>query len=99
MLLKRAKRYIRSAGLLLEDGDYESSISRAYYAMFYLAQAVLLAKGLKFSTHKGVISAFGEHFVKTGIFPKEMGRILNKAFEKRQASDYNHDFTYLRGGR
>lgn len=82
-LIERAKRYLKSAELLLREKDYESSVSRSYYAMFFCAQAVLLTKGLSFSSHKGVISGFGEHFVKTEIFPKSMGRELNKAFEKR----------------
>jgi len=60
--------------------------------MFYSAQAVLLAKNLSFSSHKGLISAFGEHFIKTDIFPKEMGRELNRAFEKRQLEDYEYTF-------
>ncbi len=34
------------------------------------------------------MSAFGEFFVKSGVFPKEMGRNLNRAFEKRQLGDY-----------
>ncbi|MCD6169321.1 MAG: hypothetical protein J7J76_02065 [Candidatus Latescibacteria bacterium] len=38
------------------------------------------------------MSAFGEHFVKTGVFPKEMGRELNRAFEKRQLGDYEYTF-------
>jgi uncharacterized protein (UPF0332 family) len=91
-LIKRAKRYLRSAEILLEDGDYESTVSRTYYAMFFSAQALLLTKNLSFSSHKGVISAFGEHFIKTGIFPREMGRELNRAFEKRQIGDYEHTF-------
>ena len=91
-LVKRAKRYIRSAELLLDDKDYESSVSRTYYAMFYAAQAVLLTKKLTFSSHKGVISAFGKNFIKTEIFPKEMGRELNRAFEKRQIGDYGYTF-------
>lgn len=91
-LMKRAQRYLRSAEILLKDKDCESSVSRTYYAMFYAAQAVLLTKNLSFSSHKGVISAFGEHFVKTGIFPKEMGRELNRAFEKRQIGDYEYTF-------
>ena len=91
-LIKRAMRYLKSAEMLLKDGDFESSVSRTYYAMFYSAQAVLLTKNLSFSSHKGVISAFGEHFVKTGIFPKEMGRELNRAFEKRQVGDYEYTF-------
>jgi len=91
-LIERAKRYRKSAEILLGEGDYESSVSRTYYAMFYSAQAMLLTKNLSFSSHKGVISAFGEQFVKTGIFPKEMGRELNKAFEKRQIGDYEYTF-------
>jgi len=67
-------------------------VSRTYYAMFYSAQAVLLTKNLSFSSHKGVVSAFGEHFIKTGVFPKEMGRELNRAFEKRQLADYEYTF-------
>ena len=57
---------------------------------------MLLTKNLSFSSHKGVISAFGEHFVKTGIFPKEMGRELNRAFEKRQLGDYEYTFVISR---
>jgi uncharacterized protein (UPF0332 family) len=91
-LVKRARRYIKSAELLLNDKDYESSVSRTYYAMFYAAQAALLTKTLSFSSHKGVISAFGKHFIKTEIFPREMGRELNRAFEKRQIGDYGYTF-------
>lgn len=91
-LIQRSKKYIKSAELLLKERDYESSVSRAYYAMFYCVQALLLTKNLSFSSHKGVISAFGEYFVKTGIFEKEMGRELNRAFEKRQLGDYEYTF-------
>ncbi len=91
-LIKKARRYLKSAEILLKDEDFESSVSRTYYAMFYCAEAALLTKNLSFSSHKGVISAFGEHFVKTDIFPKEMGRELNRAFEKRQIGDYEYTF-------
>jgi uncharacterized protein (UPF0332 family) len=91
-LIERARKYLRSSGMLLVDGDYESSVSRSYYAMFYSAEAVLLTNNLSFSSHRGVISAFGEHFVKTDIFPRAMGRELNRAFEKRQLGDYEYTF-------
>jgi uncharacterized protein (UPF0332 family) len=87
-LIAKAQRYLKSADLLLRDGDYESSVSRTYYAMFYCAEAALLTRNLTFSSHKSVIAAFGEHFIKTGVFSKEMGRELNRAFEKRQLGDY-----------
>lgn len=91
-LIKRAEKYLKSADVLIGEEDYESSVSRTYYAMFYSAEAMLLTKDLSFSSHKGVISGFGEHFVKTGVFPREMGKELNRAFEKRQLSDYKHTF-------
>jgi len=56
----------------------------------------LLTKNLSFSSHKGVVSAFGEHYVKRGVFPREMGRELNRAFEKRQLADYEYTFVISR---
>lgn len=95
-LIARAKRYLKSARLLIKDSDYESAVSRVYYAMFYCVEALLLTKELSFSSHKAVISEFGRHFVKTGVFPKEMSKSLTRAFEKRQFSDYEHTFVITR---
>jgi uncharacterized protein (UPF0332 family) len=92
-LLKRSQIYMKSAEILLREKDFESAVSRSYYAMFYCVEALLLTKNIVFSSHKGVISAFGEHFIKTGIFPKEMSREFIRAFEKRQISDYEYTLT------
>ena len=37
-LIEKARRYLRSAELLIHDGDYDSAVSRSYYAMFYSAR-------------------------------------------------------------
>jgi uncharacterized protein (UPF0332 family) len=87
-LIEKARRYLRSAELLIQDGDYDSAVSRSYYAMFYSAEAVLLKKKMTFTSHKAVISAFGRYFVKTGIFDKRLGRDLNIIFGERQLGDY-----------
>lgn len=87
--LARAEKYLDSAQLLLEHGDPESAVSRAYYAMFFAAEAALLTRQLAFSSHKGVIAAFGEHFVKPGTFPAAMGRDLARAHDKRVVGDYD----------
>ena len=39
-LLRKAARRIRSARVLVAEGDYDSAVSRAYYAMFYVAEAL-----------------------------------------------------------
>ena len=91
-LIEKAHRYLRSAKLLIQDGDYDSAVSRSYYAMFYLAEAALLKNKMVFSSHKAVISAFGQYFIKTGVFDKWMGRELNRVFGERQLGDYESNF-------
>ena len=95
-LIERARKYLKSSETLLKEGDYESSVSRTYYAMFYSTEAVLLTMNLSFSSHKAVLSAFGEHFIKPGTFPRETGKSLNMAFEKRQLGDYEYTFVISR---
>jgi len=70
--IAKAERFLRSAEHLLALGDYDSCASRCYYAAFFMAEAVLMQKGLEPSSHRGVIRLFGQHFVRTGIFPPEL---------------------------
>jgi uncharacterized protein (UPF0332 family) len=87
-LMERAKRSVRSARNLLEDGDFDFALSRAYYAMFYAAKAALLRRGVQRSKHSGVIAAFAEHLVKPGCFPTADQRNLQAAFQERSEGDY-----------
>jgi uncharacterized protein (UPF0332 family) len=91
-LVEKAKRFLLTAEKALEMSDYDSCASRCYYAMFFVAEAALLTKGLSGSSHKGVLSLFSQHFVKTGIFPRSMGRLLNDAYDKRIVGDYGIGF-------
>jgi uncharacterized protein (UPF0332 family) len=56
--------------------------------MFYVAEALLLSKGLAYSKHSGVIAAFGREFAKTGALPPEFHSHLRAASEARNMSDY-----------
>ncbi|RKZ19892.1 HEPN domain-containing protein [bacterium] len=90
--IQKAEKFLITAEHALKIGDCDSCASRCYYAMFFMAEAVLLTKDLSASSHKGVISLFGEHFVKTGIFEREMGKALNDAYDKRLIGDYGIGF-------
>src|SRR5713101_6822486 len=46
-LMDRARRSLRSARNVLDDGDHDFAMSRAYYGMFYAATAALLSQGIK----------------------------------------------------
>jgi len=87
-LIEKAKKYMHTAEYALGAGDYDSSASRCYYAMFFVAQAALLTKGLSASSHRGVIGLFGQHLVKTEIVEKRFGKALNDAYDRRLAGDY-----------
>ena len=63
--------------------------SRAYYAMYYTAQAVLLTKQMSFRKHSAVLSAFGREFAKTGILPVELHAKLIAAEKRRLSGDYD----------
>jgi uncharacterized protein (UPF0332 family) len=89
-MMAKARRYLDSAEVLRQKEDHDSAISRLYYAMFYAAEALLLARGQTFSSHRAVISGLAQHLVKPGLLPKEMHQWLLEAFEKRQISDYEY---------
>ena len=52
----RAKESLAAAKLLHQSGYHGFAASRAYYAMFYMAEALLLGKNLAFSKHSAVIA-------------------------------------------
>lgn len=87
-LIIQAQESLSAAKLLHREGFHGFAASRAYYAMFYIAEAFLLGKGLAFSKHSAVIAAFGEHFAKPGIVPLEFHRHLIRGMQVRHAGDY-----------
>ena len=87
--LERANITLRDAyNLYNTEGSPVGIVNRSYYAMFYAALALLATVDKETSKHLGVLSLFDEIFVKTKIFPKEMSKMLRKAFDVRQIGDY-----------
>ena len=87
----RAERYLKTADMLIEDGDYESSVSRSYYA-FFVARALLRQAESEPQTHSGIRNQFGLHFVKEGPLSERFAGMLNDAEEMRTLADYAEDF-------
>ncbi len=88
-LLSKAEASLSVASELLEQGHADFSVSRAYYSMFYAAEAALLARGLSFSKHSAVIARFGLEYAKSGdIDPKHL-KALQKGFALRNQGDYS----------
>jgi len=87
-LLDKAQRAVVAAETLLDHGDADFAAGRAYYAMFYVAEALLHEKDLRSRKHSGVIALFGETFAKTGAMDAKFHRWLLDAFDKRILADY-----------
>jgi uncharacterized protein (UPF0332 family) len=90
-LILKAQRSIKAAQSLISQGFHDFAVSRTYYAMFYVAEALLDREGLSFSSHAAVISAFGQHLVRNGIVPTEFHRQLIDAQAQRTRADYDVD--------
>ena len=88
-LLHKAQSSLRAARVLLNNVYPDFAASRAYYTMFYVAQAFLEGEGLAFSKHSAVIAGFGQHFVHSGKVPAEFHRFLIEAQQVRQTGDYS----------
>lgn len=87
-LIQKASKSLKAATVLLAEGFPGFAVSRAYYTMFYIAQAFLEGEGLAYSKHSATIAGFGKHFIKTGRIPEEYHRNLIHAFEARHEGDY-----------
>jgi uncharacterized protein (UPF0332 family) len=88
-LLRKADDSLRAAKMLEADGLHDFAASRAYYSMFYVAQAFLLGDGLSFSSHSAVIAAFGRDLAKTNRVPAEYHRFLIEGQDSRNVGDYD----------
>lgn len=86
--LKKADRALQVAENLLASGFDAEAAARAYYAMFYAAQALLKENGIQRVKHSAVQAAFGQHLVKIGKIDARFHRMLIDARETRELADY-----------
>ena len=74
-----------------EHQDYITAVNRAYYTIFYAANALLALKQLERSKHSGVLAAFRQHFVKTGRIEPEYSDFYGATMDERMEGDYDAD--------
>lgn len=86
--LARTHQSLEAAQELVSGKYYDFAASRAYYAAFYAATALLLSEELTFSKHSGVVANIHLEFVKTGQLDIQHGKNLNWLFELRAIGDY-----------
>lgn len=80
--LETARNDLRSARALLAIEDYKGANNRAYYSIFHAINAVHAVSGKAYKRHKDAVANFNKDYVRTSIFPREMGH-ENRARQKR----------------
>jgi len=86
--LERAQESLDDARLLADAERWNACVNRLYYSCFYAVSALLVRDGLSSSRHTGVRSLLNRHYVRTGKGPRELARVYNDLFERRQEGDY-----------
>lgn len=86
--MERAYDTLEDARILAGKGRWNACVNRLYYACFYAVSALLVRDGLASSKHAGVRSLFNKQYVKPGKIPKNLARVYNDLFERRQEGDY-----------
>lgn len=81
-----------AAHLLFDAGNYRIANNRAYYAMFHAMRAVLVFDNFDSSKHSGIIAEFRRRYIKEGVFPTQISKMIGSAFTIRNASDYDDMF-------
>ena len=90
--LEKAQRAYEQACGVVEKSYWETIANRLYYAAYNAVSALLIAYGYSAQSHSGVIHLFGLHFVKVGVFSREIGKLYHDLFAMRLTGDY--DDTY-----
>jgi uncharacterized protein (UPF0332 family) len=106
-LLDKADRSFQAAETLLREGSSDFAASRTYYGCFYIAQALLLSRACRFSSHAQVVAQYGLIFARTDELDRRFHQLLLRAFKIRQLADYQVEVAIedetvidlIRGGR
>lgn len=89
---------LESAEILLAAGKLADAVSRAYYAAFHFARALLLTRAEEPRTHSGVDRLLQRDFVRTGLLDPRLGKRFAGLQRFRQDADYSAEFVFTDEG-
>ncbi len=92
----RGDEALEEATLLLDAGKLAGAISRAYYAGYHHARAILLTVGQEPRTHGGLSRLVQASFVRTGRMAPETAALLSRLMTMRQDADYTAEYVFTR---
>ena len=87
--MAKAKEDLDTARENLENGKYRASVNRSYYAVFHALRAVTALDHFDSGKHSGIIAFFNQHYVRTGIFDKDISKMVDSCYRMREKADYD----------
>ena len=87
--LEKADRTYEDVLFCAREGKWETAANRLYYALFHAMSALLINDGHQVKSHRGILSMFGEHYIRTEVFSKTDGALLSELVIMRDNADYN----------
>ncbi len=80
--LERLREDLDAARLLYENQNYRIANNRAYYSIFHALRAVLVFDNFDSGKHSGIIAEFRRRYIKEGVFPAEVSKMICSYIEK-----------------
>ena len=91
MPIARAREAAEAAQICFERKLPHSATSRAYYAMFWAAQAALAGVGVRRTewSHTALLASFASDLIRRRkVYPAVLGQHFNRAMQLRLDADY-----------
>ena len=75
-------------------GNWNLTVNRLYYSVFYMALALNLKNGDNARTHNGVYSIFCKKYIASKILANDAGVVYRRLLSMRQSGDYDDMFDW-----
>jgi uncharacterized protein (UPF0332 family) len=87
--IRKAQETYEEIAILTAANKWSGAANRLYYAVFHAINALLIHDGHSVNTHQGSHAIFNLYYIKTGLLPRDFGRLYNQLQTMREESDYN----------
>ena len=94
--LEKAKNDLSDAQKSFSEGMFETAANRAYYAIFHALRSVTALDHFDSGKHSGIIAYFNRNYVKTGVFDREISKLIDSSYRLREKADYDDFFLVAR---
>ncbi|RME67878.1 MAG: HEPN domain-containing protein [Nitrospirae bacterium] len=92
-----ARERLKAAEVLLKEGLYRDSITRAYYAIHSMARALLILYDIRATTHEGVKAMLSKQLIKEAkLLPADFAKKFSILKALREDADYEDFIEFSR---